>query len=344
MTSSDYVLPERPPVIVWVLAATLLAVGLILSPSLLVALGPMRASLTSENEITKSTAEATVLAARVLSVVAALVCLATAILWRRLTRKKLMLDIASHQPLETDRHGGISTWTNPSLKIMAAGVVVGLCYVALAGRILPDSARAWINQEDGLIEQATAMIFLCCSVMSTILAVKFLKRRRSVGSNASIVWRAGWHGLFGLFFFLCFGEEISWGQRIFGWETIEALKTVNVQDESNLHNLFGYLTDHLFIAGVFGYGALLPLVCLRYPFCRRALDWIGLPVATAGLAVGFLLVSTLHDWSVYRVLPTTAGLRVAEMRELLSVFGFSLLMYESWLLVPASAGSTEGGS
>ena len=33
------------------------------------------------------------------------------------------------------------------------------------------------------------------------------------------------------------GEEISWGQRIFGWATPPELETVNNQGESNLHNV-----------------------------------------------------------------------------------------------------------
>lgn len=34
------------------------------------------------------------------------------------------------------------------------------------------------------------------------------------------------------------GEEISWGQRIFGFETPDWLKTKNLQKETNFHNLF----------------------------------------------------------------------------------------------------------
>ena len=32
------------------------------------------------------------------------------------------------------------------------------------------------------------------------------------------------------------GEEISWGQRIFGWETPDTMKLYNYQNETNLHN------------------------------------------------------------------------------------------------------------
>ncbi len=57
--------------------------------------------------------------------------------------------------------------------------------------------------------------------------------------------------LFAVGFFMLFGEEISWGQRLLGFETPEAFKEINVQDEFNLHNLAGYAADHIFIASVF---------------------------------------------------------------------------------------------
>lgn len=34
-------------------------------------------------------------------------------------------------------------------------------------------------------------------------------------------------------------EEISWGQRLFGWETPAAWAALNHQGETNLHNLIG---------------------------------------------------------------------------------------------------------
>ncbi len=46
---------------------------------------------------------------------------------------------------------------------------------------------------------------------------------------------------FGLFFL--FGEEISWGQRILGFESFGVFQEYNYQHEMNLHNFF----NHLFI-------------------------------------------------------------------------------------------------
>lgn len=41
----------------------------------------------------------------------------------------------------------------------------------------------------------------------------------------------------GLFYLICAGEEISWGQRVFGWETPTAFAEINEQGETNIHNI-----------------------------------------------------------------------------------------------------------
>jgi hypothetical protein len=43
-------------------------------------------------------------------------------------------------------------------------------------------------------------------------------------------------------------EEISWGQRIIGWETPDFLEEINLQDETNIHNLFSGSFSPLHIA------------------------------------------------------------------------------------------------
>ena len=47
-------------------------------------------------------------------------------------------------------------------------------------------------------------------------------------------------------FFIAFGEEISWGQRILGIETPESLEGINDQGETNLHNLSTGKANQLF--------------------------------------------------------------------------------------------------
>ena len=57
------------------------------------------------------------------------------------------------------------------------------------------------------------------------------------------------------------GEEISWGQRIFGWMTPGALEDVNNQGETNIHNIGSILKIfNIVLMAVAFIAALLPLV------------------------------------------------------------------------------------
>ncbi|MCZ7674723.1 MAG: hypothetical protein M5U35_00845 [Roseovarius sp.] len=61
--------------------------------------------------------------------------------------------------------------------------------------------------------------------------------------NARALWRRGNRGgaaltaVYAIVFFFGAGEEMSWGQRIFGWESGEYFQQHNFQGETNLHNL-----------------------------------------------------------------------------------------------------------
>jgi len=115
---------------------------------------------------------------------------------------------------------------------------------------------------------------------------------------------------------------------VFHFSTPELTKLYNTQGEFNLHNSLGYSADHIFITGVFIYGALIPFLAIRNPFILRLFDLTGLPLASLGLSIGFVMTSLLHNWTVYSLLERTP-LRIAETRELLSALGFLILMIET---------------
>ena len=100
--------------------------------------------------------------------------------------------------------------------------------------ISPETA-ARLSIEDGIIEYLGAVFyfFAACVLFYLFLITKsdkgiyFFKLRR----NYFILF-------LGLFFLICAGEEISWGQRIFGIATPENIKEINAQGEINIHNLY----------------------------------------------------------------------------------------------------------
>ncbi len=81
---------------------------------------------------------------------------------------------------------------------------------------------AWLGSEDSFFEWLTAISFL---VVSAIFGFLFPKRRNV------------FYLVFSIAFFIGFGEEISWGQRVFDFRTPDLLHAYNVQKEFNLHNL-----------------------------------------------------------------------------------------------------------
>jgi hypothetical protein len=312
-------LPDRPPRVLWGLAVVLALVALAVTPSLLIRLGPMRRSLTSDVQVTRHAAQDLVLVARLLSGGGALLSLGLALGWSRVRALGPLCAIAAHEPVAAV---GALRW-RVSLGVLGLGLCVGLALaVATAG-----SSWSWIWVEDGLIEQVTAVFFGAACVLAARCALAF--RRAARGGRRELRGRALVHAGMALFFFLCVGEEISWGQRIFGWHG--TLGGLNVQGETNLHNLAGYSADHLFILGVFAWGVGLPLLQRFSPFWRRFLDLLGIPVPSPGLAVGFALVSLVHDWTIQPWLPRSE-IRYAELREALSGLGFLLLTTESWRL------------
>ena len=116
-------------------------------------------------------------------------------------------------------------------------------------------AYIWATYEDLVGEWAQTYSFLAAALLAIMVALRPTQYR----------W------FFALLAVACsyvFLEEISWGQRIFGFETPEFLKSRNLQGEANIHNLFTgphktLLKDLISVAvsiALAGYGLLYPLL------------------------------------------------------------------------------------
>jgi hypothetical protein len=78
------------------------------------------------------------------------------------------------------------------------------------------------------------------------------------------------------------GEEMSWGQHFFHWNTPEYWAAVNRQDETNLHNTFDIFekTPRLILElGIFVGGLLVPLAAVFWPWVRANRFSLFLPAA-----------------------------------------------------------------
>lgn len=92
----------------------------------------------------------------------------------------------------------------------------------------PNIYRTLIS-EDFIIEYSTAFFFLIASIFGAFLAVRFLKQRKYLVGISYIILSLG--------MFFVFGEEISWGQRIFDIPTFGYFQEHNIQYENTIHNL-----------------------------------------------------------------------------------------------------------
>jgi hypothetical protein len=98
------------------------------------------------------------------------------------------------------------------------------------------------------------------------------------------------------------GEEMSWGQHFFHWNTPEYWAEVNRQQETNLHNTYDIFekTPRLILElGIFAGGLLVPLAAVFYPSIRANRASLFLPAAalvpTALGAMLFKLVDRLQQ-------------------------------------------------
>ena len=97
----------------------------------------------------------------------------------------------------------------------------------------------WFRSEDGPLEWIQFIEYVLSSLLSLLI---FFKQKNKKDIN-SIIWL-----LIAVFCFLIAGEEISWGERLTGIG-INSISSLNVQGETNFHNLpffHNYLLDPAF--------------------------------------------------------------------------------------------------
>ncbi|MFV0375795.1 MAG: hypothetical protein ACK5JD_00675 [Mangrovibacterium sp.] len=116
------------------------------------------------------------------------------------------------------------------------------------------------TQEDGLVENLTSLFLFGASVVCLYRVYEFRKNKKPVLWIFTAV-------LMAIAFFFAAGEEISWGQRIFGIESSEFFLQNNKQAETNLHNLVvGKTSINKLI-----FSQILVLVLVIYFFFMRLL-------------------------------------------------------------------------
>lgn len=168
-------------------------------------------------------------------------------------------------------------------------VLIVLSYVPL---FMTEAILDAFAREDRILESLSAVYLFVAAIC---FGIAFWRARRSpYKEKFTRLRQLSYLGL-ALFFFVSGGEEISWGQRILGIETPEAVKEINYQDELTLHNLNAFQGEdsvlpvslsQLFIAFAFAFGIGVPFLALLLPPTNRFFNSF-MPVVPLGLGLLF---------------------------------------------------------
>ncbi|MEM1075222.1 MAG: hypothetical protein AAF665_09315 [Pseudomonadota bacterium] len=222
---------------------------------------------------------------------------------------------------------------------LATGLPV-LTYLAHFGfgSMGPEFYDAYIEHEFGVTEVATLFV-LSFAIVLCIASLKLVRCLRD-----SLI--TGWLTVFlvGAVYFL--GEEASWGQHLFGWQTPESWAMGNDQKETNLHNtggVIGSLLDQIPRA-VLTLSALV--LGFAYPVWRyirqTPLDpstrWFWLLPTPACIAVGLLAPFASVPGKLIEDPPPALNLIYGEIKELLLAQFLLIYILSFWTRIRQAAG------
>ena len=167
-------------------------------------------------------------------------------------------------------------------------IVIGV----IVGRSNPDLFIEQYVPEDGMIEYTTAFLLLACSIL---LFKRFFKLR----STKATWWKIAML-LYACMLFFGFGEEISWGQRILGFETPPSLEEINTQDEFNFHNIkiFGVKINKLIFSQLFSlvmllYFTAVPLLFRYKERAKELINRLAIPIPKWHHAIAIVIAGAL---------------------------------------------------
>lgn len=142
-------------------------------------------------------------------------------------------------------------------EIQSSAAVTVLAALAVAILVWDPVLFGWFAREDNILEWLSALLVLIGAVFFAAACARQLKQ--PLGGLGTIFFRllipAGFAGLY----FLIGMEEISWGQRILGFETPDGLAAQNWQGEFNLHNIHTDISELAYYLGTGLFFIIFPL-------------------------------------------------------------------------------------
>ena len=199
-----------------------------------------------------------------------------------------------------------------------------LLIVPILFALFPGHAQDLIGEENGIPDLATPIIL--------IPAIVFGFRCHSLRERLPVPWLHFWIMLTTITCIYFAGEEISWGQSFFHWQTPEAISRINDQHETNLHNMSSWFDQKprlLLALGVLIGGIVLPLWRKIRGIVYTEHDWrywfwpefVCLP---AGLLAFLVRIPQRYE-NITGHWPFSAPFRTSELQEF--YFAYFLMLY-----------------
>ena len=189
---------------------------------------------------------------------------------------------------------------------------------------LPTEALDNLTEEDSFIEWVGTLCMLAASIGFLITFLKdnngndfyFFKTKK----NIFFLFLA-------ILFFFGFGEELSWGQRIFNIQSPEIFKEANVQEETNIHNLklFSGLLDFNRLYNYFwiSFCLIVPVLNSKWAAAEKFFNKINLPVIPVWLGMFFLLsycIFLVFKYSTPHLLADLSEVKETSLSSLFFIF------------------------
>ena len=202
--------------------------------------------------------------------------------------------------------------------------------VPYLSRLGGEGADLYLYGEDGWIEVLTVVFLL----VAIFFGAMFLLSGRIPGHT----WMRWWMFILILGSVYFAGEEISWGQHIFGWEASSYWQSLNDQGETNLHNT-GPLFDQvprtlLSVAALVG-GVMAPLYFFlsKRRLNEKSLHYWLWPTYVCVPAALFSLLVSWHE-KIYRIMeieiPFVLDVRAGEVKECFLALFIMLYVVSIW--------------
>jgi hypothetical protein len=158
-------------------------------------------------------------------------------------------------------------------------------------------------KEDAIVENLSAFFWLQASIIC------FYRIVVNNQKNKLLLW------FWAIFCFLCFGEEISWGQRIFHY-SIQSIQHISAQHEFNIHNL-SVLSA--------------PLGMSRYLVYGTKINWSGLLNAQnlfyIGFTIYFLIIPLLMKSGKLKLLREKLDYHIPNFYFMISVWPIIIISF-----------------